>query len=67
VTRKKLERCSHTLKGSVANFGAEAAVEAALRLERIGRSLQLAEAEEAYRHLVGVMNHIQPELRELAG
>ena len=64
---KKLERSSHTLKGSVANFGAEAAVEATLRLEQIGRSLQLTEAEDAYRHLVFVLNHLQPELRELAG
>jgi HPt (histidine-containing phosphotransfer) domain-containing protein len=37
-----LERGTHGLKGSVANFGAEAAVEAALELEQIGRRRDLA-------------------------
>src|ERR1700676_33856 len=34
----KLENAAHSLKGSVANFGASAAVAAALRLEQMGRS-----------------------------
>ena len=37
-----LERASHSLKGSVANFGAEPAYQAALELERIGRSNDLS-------------------------
>ena len=44
----KLERAAHTLKGSVANFGAEPAREAALRLEMLGRSGNLLPAAEAY-------------------
>jgi HPt (histidine-containing phosphotransfer) domain-containing protein len=41
-----LERAAHTLKGSVANFGAEPAREAALQLEMMGRSGNLAPAVE---------------------
>ncbi|HXN45617.1 MAG TPA: Hpt domain-containing protein [Bryobacteraceae bacterium] len=44
----KVERAAHTLKGSVANFGAEPAREAALRLEMLGRSGDLRPAPEAY-------------------
>ncbi len=43
-----LERAAHTLKGSVSNFGAEAARAAALRLESMGRAGDLAPASEAY-------------------
>ena len=42
-----LELAAHGLKGSVANFGAEAAVEAALELEQIGRRRDLAEVTKA--------------------
>ena len=38
---KAVERAAHSLKGSVANFGARAAVEAALKVEDLGRSRQL--------------------------
>lgn len=41
-----LERAAHTLKGSVANFGAEPAREAAFRLEMLGRSGDLRPAPE---------------------
>jgi len=44
----KVERAAHTLKGSVSNFGAEPAREAALRLEMLGRSGDLRPAVEAY-------------------
>lgn len=43
-----LEHAAHTLKGSVANFGAEAARQAALRLEALGRAGDLSPAHEAY-------------------
>ena len=36
---KRLERAAHSLKGSVSNFGAQAATEAAYRLEIIGSKL----------------------------
>lgn len=45
---RTLEYAAHTLKGSVANFGAEAARDAALRLETLGRAGDLKPAPEAY-------------------
>lgn len=45
---RSLEYAAHTLKGSVANFGAEAAGEAAFLLETLGRAGDLKPATEAY-------------------
>jgi two-component system sensor histidine kinase/response regulator len=42
-----LERAAHTLKGSVSNFGAEPARQAAFCLEQLGRSGNLQPAPEA--------------------
>ena len=42
-----LEHAAHTLKGSISNFGAEPARQAALRLEALGRSGDLKPAPEA--------------------
>ncbi len=42
-----LEHAAHTLKGSVSNFGAEPAREAALKLEMLGRNGDLKPAPEA--------------------
>lgn len=42
-----LDRAAHTLKGSAANIGGEGVRAAALRLEEIGRSGDLAGAPEA--------------------
>jgi HPt (histidine-containing phosphotransfer) domain-containing protein len=42
-----IENAAHSLKGSVANFGAKRAFEAAYRLERLGREGKLREAETA--------------------
>ena len=44
---KALENAAHTLKGSVGNFGAKPAYEAALRLEMLGRSGDMSKADEA--------------------
>jgi HPt (histidine-containing phosphotransfer) domain-containing protein len=41
-----LEYAAHTLKGSIANFGAESARETAFRLEMLGRNGNLAPATE---------------------
>ena len=41
----KLENAAHALKGSVANFGARDAVEAAFRLEQMGRAKEMGGAE----------------------
>ena len=62
-----LERASHSLKGSVANFGAEPAYQAALELERMGRSNDLTQARAAYRRLEESLHSLQPELLSLAG
>src|SRR5579863_3675158 len=43
---KCLERAAHGLKGSVSNFGAAAAVEAARTLEAMGREQNLREVEQ---------------------
>jgi len=42
-----LERAAHTLKGAIANFGADAAGQAAFHLERLGRAGELQPAREA--------------------
>jgi HPt (histidine-containing phosphotransfer) domain-containing protein len=42
-----VEKAAHNLKGSISNFGAKRAFEAACRLERIGRQGKLKEAETA--------------------
>jgi two-component system, sensor histidine kinase and response regulator len=44
---RALEYAAHALKGSVANFGAESARTAALRLEMLGRTGELKPAREA--------------------
>jgi CheY-like chemotaxis protein len=42
-----VERAAHSLKGSVANFGASRAFDAAYRLERMGKEGKLKEAQSA--------------------
>jgi len=61
----KLENAAHSLKGSVANFGASAAVAAALRLEQMGRSQQLLEASSALRALEQALSIVCAELTAL--
>ena len=46
-----LERSAHRLKGSVSNFGAKLAQEAALRLELMGREGDVSNASERYQEL----------------
>jgi HPt (histidine-containing phosphotransfer) domain-containing protein len=46
-----LERAAHSLKGTVSNFGARSACEAALRLEMAGHGGNLTHAELAYAEL----------------
>ena len=45
--REALERAAHSIKGSVGNFAAPAAADAALQLEMIGRSGDLSCAKQA--------------------
>ena len=62
---KVLERAAHTLKSSVGTFGAKAAFGAALRLEMVGRSGDLAEAEAAYAELETELARLEPALAAL--
>ena len=61
-----LERAAHSLKGSLSNFGSDAAYQAAFDLEQLGRFKTLDKAVKALAHLEDVMNHVRPELEALS-
>lgn len=63
---KALERSAHSLKGSVGNFGAAAAQDAALQLELIGRRGDLREVDQAMGCLENALSSLQPEMESLA-
>jgi CheY-like chemotaxis protein/HPt (histidine-containing phosphotransfer) domain-containing protein len=60
-----LERSAHTLKGSVGNFGARVASEAAHRLEQMGRQGDFAHASETFAELEGQITLLIPALEAL--
>jgi two-component system, sensor histidine kinase and response regulator len=62
---KGLERAAHSLKGSVSNFGASGATNAAYTLETMGRKHQMTQAKEALNELVLQLYQLRPELEEL--
>ncbi len=64
---RKLERAAHTLKGAVANFGAEPVVQHAFALERIGKTGDLSHANENLRQLHEALHQLEYELLPLAG
>ncbi len=55
----------HTLKGSVANFAASNAFEAALKLEKIGRQGNLTQAKSALAELEAELARLAPLLTTL--
>jgi two-component system sensor histidine kinase/response regulator len=63
--QSSLERHAHSLKGSVSTFGAQEAFEAALALEKQGRSGDLARAQDGLRRLEHAMLVLRPELEAL--
>ncbi len=63
--RNALERAAHTMKGSVSNFSADGAYEAAFNLEKIGLNGDLSEAEEAYVKLKEEIKNLRPVLKNL--
>ena len=62
---KALERAAHGLKGSVANFGAAAAFEAARALEEFGRARNLAPAAALIAQLDQALATLRIELEAL--
>ena len=62
---KQLEISAHSLKGSVANFGAREAVEAALRLERMGHDREMRESAESLLALERALAALHTELEAL--
>jgi HPt (histidine-containing phosphotransfer) domain-containing protein len=62
---KRVERTAHGLKGSVSNFGARPAVDAALRLETMGRAQKLVEVERVLQALELALAALRPELESL--
>ena len=62
---RRIERAAHGLKGSVSNFGAAPAVEAAMKLETLGRAQQLTEVEQVLHTLELVLAALRPELESL--
>lgn len=63
---RTLESAAHTLKGAVANFGAEAATGAAFDLEKIGRRGNLEAAPAALAELERQFRSLAPALDALA-
>jgi PAS domain S-box-containing protein len=60
-----LERAAHTIKGSVGNFVAKPALQAAQRIEQIGRDGNMGEAEEACKALEAELDRLIPALAAL--
>ena len=61
----KLESAAHGLKGAVANFGAQAAVESAFQLEQMGRAGQLSDAPRMLRTLESALEALCAELKSI--
>jgi HPt (histidine-containing phosphotransfer) domain-containing protein len=64
---RQVEQVAHTLRGSVANFGAEDAVDLAQALELRGRSGQLADAADLVAQLRLQTAGIEVALASLSG
>jgi len=60
-----LERSAHGLKGSVANFGARAAVDAAFQLEQFGKAGKLDQAPPALAELERALACLHGELTSI--
>jgi two-component system sensor histidine kinase/response regulator len=60
-----IERTAHTIKGSVSNFVAVNAMQAAQKLEQMGRAGSLDDADEACRELEHEIGRLMPALAAL--
>jgi two-component system, sensor histidine kinase and response regulator len=61
---QRLNRSAHALKGSVGNFGASTAYEAALRLEIMGKDVELSGARGIFNYLEGEMERLKTALED---
>lgn len=61
-----LHGAAHSLKGSVGNFGAEAAFQIVHRLEMMGRNADLSGAAQALAELEAALDRLYPALVGLA-
>ena len=61
-----LHKAAHALKGSVSNFAAEAAVQAAFRLEMMGRNRDMTDAAQALKELEREIERVCEGLSALA-
>ncbi|MBX9603829.1 MAG: PAS domain S-box protein [Bryobacteraceae bacterium] len=61
----RLERVAHSLKGSVSNFGAVHATEAALALEELGRSAQWDQVDSALLALRSRLESLRTQIQTL--
>ena len=61
----QLRLAAHTLKGALVNFAAQDAVEAARRLEMLGKQGALAEAPQAFSELERQLERLRPVLDEM--
>ena len=60
-----LARAAHSLKGSVSNFAAPGATQAAAHLESLGLAGELSPAGDALQRLEAELGRLLPALREL--
>ena len=60
-----VEHNAHSLKGSVSTFGAKDVFEAALALEKLGRSGNLSGAQDGLRTLESALQDLRPDLEGL--
>ncbi len=60
-----LEQAAHSLKGSVGNFGAKEAYNAALALELAGRRRNIGQAPPALQDLESALDRLKPQLAKL--
>jgi len=63
---KSVERLAHALKGSVGNFAARHAIDAAQKLETIGREGRAAAGLDAYAELNEAIERVKPALLALS-
>ena len=63
----RLNRAAHALKGSVSNFGASKAYDLALRLEMMGKKMELTGTRTVFPSLVEEMQRLKKALENFTG